>query len=166
MLVRICLLWLSLGFVCSGYYLVLSSGLVIFRIPLFRELQFLHVRKLLQRNISLQNYCGSLRRRPCDTRKKVRWYFSRVYSSKCAVFWVLCCGMTCKQGDFPNIDVYFYWLAQIVEKYNRLVTARTVKTATPRKRRHCLWLSLFLIVFFLYACATTIWAIQQLFHYK
>ena len=31
---------------------------------------------------------------------------------------------------FPSLDVCFYWLAQISEIDNRLVTAYTVKTAT------------------------------------
>ena len=31
---------------------------------------------------------------------------------------------------FPSIDVYFYWLAKIIEIYNRPFTACIVKTAT------------------------------------
>ena len=35
-------------------------------------------------------------RRPCWTMKKVHWFFSHVCNGKFSVFWVLCCGITCK----------------------------------------------------------------------
>ena len=57
--------------------------------------------KLLQR----------LKSTPELNNKKVHWFFSYVCNGKSAVFWVLCCGITCKWVLFPSIDVYFYWLA-------------------------------------------------------
>ena len=32
--------------------------------------------------------------------KKVHWFFSYVCNGKSAVFWVLCCGITCKRALF------------------------------------------------------------------
>ena len=52
--------------------------------------------KLLQKNLSLQNYCGDQSRRPCCPIKKLHWFFPYVYNSKFAVFWVIYCGITCK----------------------------------------------------------------------
>ena len=33
---------------------------------------------------------------PCRTMKKVRWFVSHVCNGNFVVFWVLCCGKTCK----------------------------------------------------------------------
>ena len=84
-----------------------------------------------------------------------------VCNGKCAVFWVLYCGITCKWVLFPTIDLYFYQLAQIEGKYiNRLVFACTVKTAieveclcvSTSKNQHFFGLFRF-SVSFLFACA-------------
>ena len=101
-----------------------------------KELQFLQKRKLLHGNLSQQDYCGSLSRHPCRTIKKVYCFFLHVCKGKFAVFWVLCCGITCNWVLFSSLDVYFYWLAYIISKYNRLVIACIVKTAT-RVQRLC-----------------------------
>ena len=66
----------------------------------------------------------------CKDNKKVHWFFSYVCNGKFAVCWVLCCRITCKRVLFPGIGVYFYQLAQIIEMYNRPITACIVKTAT------------------------------------
>ena len=52
-----------------------------------------------------------------NNKKYVHQFFSYICNGKFAVFWVLCCGITCKQVLFSTIDLYFYQLAQIVEKY-------------------------------------------------
>ena len=59
--------------------------------------------------------------------KKVHWFFSHVCNGKFCVF---CCGVTCKKVLCFSIDVYFYWLAKIIEIYSGLITVCIVKTAT------------------------------------
>ena len=71
-----------------------------------------------------------LKSTPVSHNKKVHWFFSHVCNGKFAVLQLLCCGMTCKWVLFPTIDLYFYWLAQISEIDNGLVTACIIKTAT------------------------------------
>ena len=76
-----------------------------------KELQTEQEWKLLQGNLSQQNYFRNY------TIKEVHWFFSYVCNGKFAVFWVLCCGITCKWVLLPTIDLYFYQLKQIVRKY-------------------------------------------------
>ena len=78
------------------------------------EIEILQERKLLQRNLCSQNYCGSQSRRPCGVIKKVHWLFLYVCNCKFVVFWVfwvLCCEITCKWGLFPGINACFCWPA-------------------------------------------------------
>ena len=49
----------------------------------------------------------------CWTLRKANWVFSYICNGKLAVFWVLCCGITCKWVLFFTIDVFFDWLAWI-----------------------------------------------------
>ena len=59
----------------------------------------------------LEKFLRELKSTPVLTIKKVHWFFSHVCNGKSAVFWVFCCGITCKWMLFPGIDLYFYWLA-------------------------------------------------------
>ena len=59
--------------------------------------------KLLQR----------LKSTPMLNNKKVYWFFSYVCNGKFAVFWLLCCRITCKWVLFLSIDVRMFLLACI-----------------------------------------------------
>ena len=43
-----------------------------------------------------------------EQQKNFTGIFLHVCNGKFAVFWVLCCGVTCKRVLFPTIDIYFY----------------------------------------------------------
>ena len=90
---------------------------------------------------------------PVLNNKKIHRFFSYVCNGKFAVFWVLCCGMTCKRVLFPTIDLGCMDRWKV---YNKHVFACTVKTAIKVKRqcvltsktRHSCRASSFLTVFF------------------
>ena len=110
-------------------------------------------RKKFAKEPELANFLQDLKLTLLLHNEKVHWFFSHVRNGEFAVFWVLCCEVTCKWVLFSSIDVYFFWLAQIIGKYNRLVIACIVNFA--KKKRHILRVLSFCIVFFLYLCAAT-----------
>ena len=87
---------------------------------------------------NLEKFLRKLKPTPVRSHEKTPLLISYVCNHKFVMFWLLCCRITCKWVLFLNIDVYLYWLAQIIRKYIRLITtcASAVKTATEVQ---CLW---------------------------
>ena len=71
--------------------------------------------KTFAKEPKLAKLLRELKSTPAMYNKKVHRLFSHVCNGKFAVFLVLCCEITGKWVLFPSIDVYFYWLTQIID---------------------------------------------------
>ena len=64
-------------------------------------------------NLSKQSFCGCQLSAPASDNLKNRWFFKYIANAPLAVFWIFCCGITCKWMLFANTYVFSNWFTQI-----------------------------------------------------